>query len=186
MSTKAVKATKATKSKKAAKPEVAVAQTAPVEATNIDHTTSVFGSDPAAPVEVEVDNTPETIEAVATVTREELEAPVLVADDSIVGAVAEVLAKRTVEKNRETRNGVTRPSAGGLCRAVWDYCDEVYETGFVPAAKDVKAEALVRGWNANNASIELYQWRKFMGIRGRAKVTVSDQKAVTPEMSMPG
>lgn len=72
-----------------------------------------------------------------------------------------------IEKNREERNGIKRPSVGGTCRAVWDAMDAMVESGKQPTAKDVKALAEERGWNPNNASIEFYQWRKFHGIRGR-------------------
>lgn len=76
-----------------------------------------------------------------------------------------------IEKDREERNGVKRPSAGGACRAVWDLCDELLkDTGVIPTASIIKEAAVERGLNANNASIELYQWRKFHGIRGRQKV----------------
>jgi hypothetical protein len=34
-----------------------------------------------------------------------------------------------IEKNRERKNGVTRPSIGGVCRAVWDFCDAVVAEG---------------------------------------------------------
>lgn len=78
-----------------------------------------------------------------------------------------VEGKRKIEKDREERNGVKRPSVGGACRAVWDFCDDQSTPDGVPSVKDVKAEAEARGWNVNNASIEYYQWRKFMGIRGR-------------------
>lgn len=74
-----------------------------------------------------------------------------------------------IEKGREERNGIKRPSAGGKCRAVWDALDEYVELeGTQPDAKVVKAWALENGWNPNNASIEFYQWRKFNGITGRA------------------
>jgi hypothetical protein len=68
-----------------------------------------------------------------------------------------------IEKDREERNGVKRPSEGGLCRAIWDWLD----TQPGASAKDVKAKAAEMGWNPNNASIEYYQWRKFNGVRGR-------------------
>lgn len=70
-----------------------------------------------------------------------------------------------IEKNREKQNGVARPSVGGKCRAVWDWLD-AHPTA---TSKDVKAVATEMGWNPGNASIELYQWRKFNGIAGRAK-----------------
>jgi hypothetical protein len=72
-----------------------------------------------------------------------------------------------IEKNREERNGIKKPSVGGTCRAVWDAMDAMVASGKNPSAKDVKALAEERGWNPNNASIEFYQWRKFHGIRGR-------------------
>jgi hypothetical protein len=76
----------------------------------------------------------------------------------------------TIEKDREERNGVKRPSKGGVCREVWDYLDLFQEMGpTLPTAKDVKAEAPKHKWNPNNAMIEFYQWRKFNGISGRAK-----------------
>ena len=74
----------------------------------------------------------------------------------------------TIEKDRPEQNGVKRPSAGGMCRAVWDACwAQQAETGEVPTAKWVKEKASAMGWNLNNASIEYYQWRKFNGISGR-------------------
>lgn len=82
-------------------------------------------------------------------------------------------SKRTcaVEKDRPEQNGIKRPSSGGLCRAVWDKCDEMREAngGVIPTSKEVKAAAEQAGWNFNNAMIEFYQWRKFNGITGRAK-----------------
>lgn len=81
-----------------------------------------------------------------------------------------------IEKERPTQNGVTRPSAGGRCRAVWDALDAYRtETGITPDAKVVRELAADEGWNPNNASIEFYQWRKFNGITGRAaKVAATD------------
>ncbi len=71
-----------------------------------------------------------------------------------------------IESNREERHGVKRPSAGGVCRAVWDFCDELQAAGGA-TAKQVREAAPSRGWNPNNAMIEFYQWRKFNGIVGR-------------------
>ena len=89
------------------------------------------------------------------------------------------VAQRTeglkIEKDREQRNGVKMPSKGGLCRTVWDTLnsmmthDEATGLANVPTAADIKHVAEQQGWNVNNASIEYYQWRKFMGISGRGK-----------------
>ena len=87
---------------------------------------------------------------------------------------APAAAKRTssglkIEKAREERNGIKKPSVGGQCRAVWDFCDHVAssEGASEVTAKVVRQAAEDKGWNLNNASIEFYQWRKFHGIRGR-------------------
>lgn len=72
---------------------------------------------------------------------------------------------RTIEKNREEQNGIKRPSAGTLCRAVWDALDKLgIETA---TSKHAKELAVKKGWNPNNVSIEFYQWRRFNGVTGR-------------------
>ena len=97
-----------------------------------------------------------------TVTVQEPAAPAPKAEPKTTGLI--------IEKNRPEQNGVKRPSAGGLCRAVWDACwAHQAATGTPPTAKEVKAIAETNGWNPNNASIEYYQWRKFNGITGRVK-----------------
>jgi hypothetical protein len=83
----------------------------------------------------------------------------------------------SIEKNRPEQHGIKRPSAGGLCRAVWDACDELREkaNGTIPSSEQIRALAESKGWNRNNAMIEFYQWRKYNGITGRAapKVTAA-------------
>lgn len=85
-----------------------------------------------------------------------------------------IAAKRTIEKNRAVAHGVTRPSAGGKCRVVWDACDmlRTQGNGTIPSVTAIKQYATDNGWNVNNAQIEYYAWRKHNGIRGRtAKAT---------------
>lgn len=67
-------------------------------------------------------------------------------------------AAPTVE--REERNGVRRPRAGGVCAAVWAWLDAH------PGAtiKDAKAAAPENRWNENNVACEFYAWRKFNGL----------------------
>lgn len=77
-------------------------------------------------------------------------------------AVKKVEAAPKVE--REERNGVKMPGPGA-CREVWEYLSK--HGDMMPAA--IKAVAEKHGWNANNASIELYQWRKFHGVKRAAK-----------------
>lgn len=67
---------------------------------------------------------------------------------------------------RVEQNGVKRPGPG-KCLEVWEYLDQ--HGNMKP--KDLQPVAEAKGWNINNAQIELYQWRKFNGISGRATVT---------------
>ena len=106
-----------------------------------------------------------------TVTVQEPAAPAPKAEPKTTGLI--------IEKDRPEQNGVKRPSAGGLCRAVWDACWAHQEaTGLPPTAKEVKAIAETNGWNPNNASIEYYQWRKFNGITGRVAKAAPAQAEV--------
>jgi hypothetical protein len=102
-------------------------------------------------------------------------------DAQLAHTAEDTSGKRKIEKDREERNGVKRPSAGGLCRQVWDFCDSQHSADAVPSVKDVKLEAEARGWNPNNASIEYYAWRKFMGIRGRQPAKGVEAQQVAPE-----
>jgi hypothetical protein len=66
-----------------------------------------------------------------------------------------------VMQEREERNGVKRPRAGGKCAAVWVYLDSQVAKGKVPTIREVLEYAPVHGWNKNNVSAEFYAWRKF-------------------------
>lgn len=68
-----------------------------------------------------------------------------------------------IEKNRDKQNGITRPSTGTQCRAVWDVCDSIEAAGGKPDAKQMRKINDEKGWNMNNTLIEFYQWRRFMG-----------------------
>ena len=81
-----------------------------------------------------------------------------------------------IEKDRPTQNGVTMPSAGGKCRAVWELCDQLGGATNPPTVGAVKAAA-PEGLNATNVQIEYYNWRKFHGIRGRIKPAAATQEA---------
>lgn len=89
-------------------------------------------------------------------------------------------SKRTTDKpagEKKTRvppviqNGVRQPTVGTVCREVWDELDRIRteQSGTPPDSKQVKKLAEDKKWNANNASIEFYQWRKFNNITGRTK-----------------
>lgn len=70
----------------------------------------------------------------------------------------------TIQKEREERNGVKRPSEGTVCGNVWAEFDKNLEI----KAGELQALADENGWNRTNVSCEFYAWRKFMGIKGRA------------------
>lgn len=52
-----------------------------------------------------------------------------------------------------------RPRAGGKCAAVWDYLDAHPLT----TVRELREVAAAQGWNENNATCELYAWRKATG-----------------------
>lgn len=99
-----------------------------------------------------------------------------VAEPTPVAAPAPAAVETTglkIEQNREKRNGVTRPSIGGKCRAIWDALDEYVadpdNEGEKPTAKVIKAIGAEEGWDKTTTMIQFYQWRKFNGIVGRSK-----------------
>lgn len=70
----------------------------------------------------------------------------------------------TIQKEREERNGVKRPSEGTVCGNVWAEFDKNPEI----KAGELADLADAHGWNRTNVSCEFYAWRKFMGIKGRS------------------
>ena len=74
----------------------------------------------------------------------------------------------TIQKNREERNGVKRPSEGTVCGAVWSVFDAMHNSEAGLKAADLPALADEHGWNRTNVSCEYYAWRKFNGIKGRS------------------
>jgi len=70
----------------------------------------------------------------------------------------------TIQKEREERNGVKRPSEGTVCGNVWAEFDKNPEI----KAAELATMADENGWNRTNVSCEFYAWRKFMGIKGLA------------------
>lgn len=91
---------------------------------------------------------------------------------SCMGCGAEWGPKRagiSIQKDRPEQNGVTRPSEGGVCAQIWAECDKRSADGMVPAVKSLKEWATAQGIDLTTCTIQYYQWRKFMGVVGRAK-----------------
>lgn len=65
---------------------------------------------------------------------------------------------------RIVQNGIRRPLPDSVCGQVWTALDQMHAAGVVPTAKDVRELAAAKTWNPNNASIEFYQWKRFMGL----------------------
>ena len=68
-----------------------------------------------------------------------------------------------IQKEREVRNGVKRPSEGTVCEKIWAYLDENKATA--SSKLDSIADALL--WDRTTMRCQFYTWRKFNGIRGR-------------------
>ncbi|QQM14100.1 hypothetical protein pVco14_050 [Vibrio phage pVco-14] len=73
-----------------------------------------------------------------------------------------------IQKDREERNGVKRPSAGGKCAQLWDLFDVMYaEKGMVPTPKPAKQRSAELGLDPVTTQVQLYRWREFMGFKGK-------------------
>jgi len=73
----------------------------------------------------------------------------------------------TIQKEREEKNGVKRPSEGTICGAVWSAFDAIVTQRGEVVSADIPVLATANNWNKNNVSCEFYAWRKFNGISGR-------------------
>lgn len=83
-------------------------------------------------------------------------------DDSTPEVAPVVIAAAKPE--RVVQNGIRRPLPDSVCGQVWTALDQMHAAGVVPTAKDVRELATAKTWNPNNASIEFYQWKRFMGL----------------------
>jgi hypothetical protein len=91
--------------------------------------------------------------------------PAPVVEPTAAPAVAEPVKKAPAPKvEREIRNNVKRPGDGTACGAVWQALDAMLAAGTTPSSKDARDLATAKGWNENNALIELSAWRKFNGL----------------------
>ena len=91
--------------------------------------------------------------------------------DCVIKKVTEVTTIERVskiQKERETRNGITRPSEGGKCAAAWAIMDDLTaKRGSPTPFKPVAEEAERQGLNPAMARSNYAVWRKFNGVVGR-------------------
>lgn len=74
-----------------------------------------------------------------------------------------------IEKNREERNGVKRPSVGTICHHIWSELDRVRaaSNGNTPSFKDLKALQDTHGWQRNTAVTQYQRWKEFNNLMVR-------------------
>lgn len=75
-----------------------------------------------------------------------------------------------IDKDRPTKHGITRPSAGTIGGRLWAVYEAIAKSERakpheLPVAT-VKAHELASKYNANKVMIEFYRWRRFNGVRG--------------------
>lgn len=74
-----------------------------------------------------------------------------------------------VEKKTEDKEfKIPKAKRDGICKLVKEVYESIFQSeGQVPPVKRIKALAVEKGWNVNNAVIEYYIWRKSKGLTGR-------------------
>lgn len=92
----------------------------------------------------------------------------IVNDAKVIKVGNDVLVKGRgikIQKEREERNGIKRPSAGGKCDQLWNLFEKHYnETGLILTPKPAKALSAVEGLDPVTTTVQLYKWREFMGF----------------------
>ncbi len=70
-----------------------------------------------------------------------------------------------IQKDREERNGIKRPSVGGKCALLWDIFEKHYkETGMILTPKPAKELSAKEDLDPTTTTVQLYRWRDFMGF----------------------
>lgn len=90
---------------------------------------------------------------------------------------------------REVRKGVKRPMAGGLCAAVRQAIDQMNAGNVTTTVQTVRDLASTKGRNQNNAQIEMYGWKRFMGLsqpRARNEKPKGAAEAASPTTRVDG
>lgn len=85
----------------------------------------------------------------------------------------------SVRKVRAAANGVTMPSSGTICGAIWAALDakraELKET---PTFEHLRELAKVNGWQKNTAMTQYQRWKQFYGLMPRSMGGANDAGTV--------
>lgn len=75
----------------------------------------------------------------------------------------------TIDKDRPTAHGKTRPSAGTTGGKLWAACEALQkkQKGELPTLEQAKELGAELKLNPTSVVIAYYRWRKFLGVRGR-------------------
>lgn len=105
-----------------------------------------------------------------------------VVEEIVAPAVVTATGRAPIQKNREERHGVKRPSEGTICAAIWAALDakraeliaasteETISNGtaqLVPSFKDLKALQDKNGWQRNTAVTQYQRWKEFNDLMVR-------------------
>ncbi len=67
-----------------------------------------------------------------------------------------------IEKDREERNGIRRPSVGSICARIWEACDDFYDNNNAfPKPKELEDWAECNDISLCTCKVQLYVWRNF-------------------------
>lgn len=85
-----------------------------------------------------------------------------------VGTVVESKSLK-IEKGRPSANGVTKPSVGSICRAVWDALDaKRAELKAIPSFENVRDLMKSNNWQRNTAFTQFQRWKQYHGVMPRS------------------
>lgn len=80
-----------------------------------------------------------------------------------------------IEKVRDNQNKVTRPSAGSICRQIWDQLDTKRAADkAVPTFENLRDLMKQYGWSKNTAMTQYQRWKQFNGVMPRTSEVVDE------------
>jgi len=96
----------------------------------------------------------------------------VVSADAVVGPVGTpvadshgIVAGDTVDIPKDTKNGITRPTAGTATGKVWEIADGIsYETNVAATRKPVLEACKSAGINDSTAQTQFGRWRAYHGL----------------------